>query len=58
MPTWFITGTDTEIGKISKQDFYERARFYKKGDLDPESPRSKNFYFRADCYNIPVSDLT
>ena len=46
------------LGKISKQDFYERARFYKKGDLDPESPRSKNFYFRADCYNIPVSDLT
>ena len=46
------------LGKISKQDFYERAKFYKEGDLDPESPRSKNFYFRADCYNIPIRELT
>ena len=45
------------LGKINKKDFYKKAKFYKKGALDPESPPSKNFYFKADCYNIPIKSL-
>ncbi len=45
------------LGKISKAEFYQKAKFYRKGELDPDSPPSKNFYFRADCYNIPISEL-
>ena len=45
------------LGKIDKEAFYKEATFYKKGELDPDSPPSKNFYFKADCYNIPISKL-
>jgi hypothetical protein len=45
------------LGKISKEDFYKEAKFYKEGELDPDSPPSKDFYFKADCYNIPISKL-
>jgi len=45
------------LGKISKKDFYKEAKFYKEGDLDPDSPPNAGFYFRADCYNIPISKL-
>tara|TARA_B100000029_G_C17016424_1_gene756893 strand:- start:47 stop:559 length:513 start_codon:yes stop_codon:yes gene_type:complete len=45
------------LGKISKEDFYKEAKFYKEGELDPDSPPSTDFYFKADCYNIPISKL-
>jgi hypothetical protein len=45
------------LGKISKENFYKEAKFYKEGELDPDSPPSKDFYFKADCYNIPISKL-
>ena len=45
------------LGKIDKATFYQKAKFYKEGDYDPESPRTKSFYFKADCYNLPVSQL-
>ncbi len=45
------------LGKISKKDFYKEAKFYKEGELDPDSPPSTDFYFKADCYNIPISKL-
>jgi len=45
------------LGKISKQNFYKEAKFYKEGELDPDSPPSTDFYFKADCYNIPISKL-
>ena len=45
------------LGKIDKSEFYQKARFYKEGDYDPESPPRKSFYFRADCYNIPIREL-
>ena len=45
------------LGKISKEDFYKEAKFYKEGELDPDSPPSTEFYFKADCYNIPISKL-
>ena len=46
------------LGKISKEDFYKEAKFYEEGELDPDSPPSKDFYFKADCYNIPISKLS
>jgi hypothetical protein len=45
------------LGRISKDDFYKEAKFYKEGERDPHSPPSKDFYFKADCYNIPISKL-
>jgi len=41
------------LGKISKLDFYKKAVFHRKGDIDPDN----NFTFKADCYNIPISLL-
>ena len=48
---------DWYLGKIDKSEFYQKARFYKEGDYDPDSPPRKSFYFRADCYNIPIREL-
>jgi len=45
------------LGKISKEDFYKKAKFYKEGELDPDSPRGRDFFFKADCYNIKISEL-
>ena len=41
------------LGKISKPNFYEKAAFHRKGEIDP----ANNFTFKADCYNIPISLL-
>jgi len=41
------------LGKITKPDFYKKAVFHRKGELDP----ANNFTFKADCYNIPISLL-
>ena len=41
------------LGKISKADFYKTATFHEKGEIDPDN----NFTFKADCYNIPISEL-
>jgi hypothetical protein len=43
------------LGIIEKTDFFKKAKFYKKGELEPDS--NPPFYFRADCYNIACSDL-
>jgi len=42
------------LGKISKPDFYVKAVFHRKGEVDP----ANNFTFKADCYNIPISLLS
>jgi hypothetical protein len=42
------------LGKISKPDFYAKAVFHRKGEVDP----ANNFTFKADCYNIPISLLS
>jgi hypothetical protein len=42
------------LGKISKPDFYTKAVFHRKGEVDP----ANNFTFKADCYNIPISLLS
>jgi|TARA_Y100000310_G_scaffold150092_1_gene149478 hypothetical protein len=41
------------LGKISKPDFYKKAIFHRKGEIDP----ANNFTFKADCYNISISEL-
>lgn len=41
------------LGGISKDDFYQKAKRWKRGDIDP----SNNFTFRADCYNIAIKEL-
>ena len=50
--------TDTSrawiLGSIPKQDFYTRATKYKRGDIDP----ANGFTFKADCYNLPISELS
>lgn len=43
------------VGWIKKEDFYEKATFYKKGEVDPFS--DLGWTFRADCYNLPYSGL-
>jgi len=45
------------LGKIKKSEFYQKAKFYKKGDYDPESSYNRKFYFRADCYNVQAREL-
>jgi len=43
------------LGYCGKKYFYNNASFYKKGDLDPSS--NLGWRFRADCYNLPISQL-
>ena len=43
------------VGYISQKEFYEKAIFYKKGDLDPNS--NLGWTFREDCYNLKISEL-
>jgi hypothetical protein len=45
------------LGSISKKEFYQKAVFYKQGELDPDSSPNYPFKFTADCYNIKVSQL-
>lgn len=41
------------LGWLSREDYYKKSKFLKKGDLDS----SNNFIVRADCYNVKISDL-
>ena len=41
------------LGTIPKDEYYAKAVRYKKGDMD----ESNNFIFKADCYNLPISEL-
>ena len=41
------------LGVYGRDDFYKDATHYKKGDKDP----SNNFTFKADAYNLPISNL-
>tara|TARA_B100001063_G_scaffold198619_1_gene191235 strand:+ start:130 stop:660 length:531 start_codon:yes stop_codon:yes gene_type:complete len=40
-------------GFMSKEDYFDKAIFWKKGAVDP----SNGFKVHADMYNIPISDL-
>jgi hypothetical protein len=41
------------LGYMCPSEYYNVAKFMKKGDLDP----SNNFYVKADCYNVAIKDL-
>lgn len=41
------------MGFMKKGDYYDKARFLKKGDMDG----SNSFIVREDCYNMFYSDL-
>jgi hypothetical protein len=43
------------LGGLTKNAFYKKAKFYKKGELDPIS--DLGWTFTADCYNVPISEL-
>jgi hypothetical protein len=42
------------IGEISKQNFYKEATLYRKGDID----YNNGYTFKADCYNLQISQLS
>ena len=42
------------LGWMPRSEFYEKARFYKKGEADPEM---RGWKFRADCWNVRVDQL-
>lgn len=41
------------LGRISKDEYFEKAVRHKKGEVD----ESNNFTFKADCYNLQISEL-
>ena len=42
-------------GFIKKKDFYDKAVFGKKGQIDPRG--NGKWKFKSDCYNILIKDL-
>jgi len=40
-------------GWLSKKDYFKRAKFLKKGQIDP----SNNWKVKADCYNVPYKNM-
>jgi len=42
-------------GWIPKDEFFKRAKFFRKGQTDPKFPSWK---FAASCYNLEISKLT
>lgn len=43
------------LGYMPKEEFYKKAKFCKKGELDPDS--DCNWHFKEDCYNMYIRDL-
>ena len=41
------------LGSVTKEEYFKKARFMKKGDIDP----SNNYKVRADCYNLKIKQL-
>ena len=41
------------LGMLTKEEYFNKATFLKKGDIDP----SNNYTVKADCYNVPISEL-
>jgi hypothetical protein len=41
------------LGWMDKDEYLNRATFMVEGEIDP----SNNFKVRADCYNLPISEL-
>ncbi len=47
-------GTLYILGDCGREDYFNRARFLKKGEQDGDN----GYIVRADCYNLPISELT
>jgi len=41
------------LGMLTKENYFDKATFLKKGQIDP----ANNYTVRADCYNVPISEL-
>lgn len=41
------------LGSIPKQEFYAKAKHWKKGEVDEDN----GYKVRADCYNLPIKEL-
>lgn len=50
-----FTGRAWIFGWIDKEEYFDSAVFFKKGQVDPKS--RIGWKFVADCYNLPYSDL-
>lgn len=51
---YFITKRAWLLGWKEKNKFFEEAKFYREGDIDPTDVE---WTFRADCWNLEVSKL-
>lgn len=40
------------LGYLSKKEFFNKAVYKRKGDLDTDG-----FVFKDDCYNVPIGEL-
>jgi hypothetical protein len=43
------------LGYLPKQEFFDLARFFKKGDSDPSSPNK--FTYKSDTYSVRIDQL-
>lgn len=41
------------LGWLTTEDYFKKARFLKKGDIDP----SNKYTVKADCYNVAINEL-
>lgn len=41
------------LGWITKEDYFDKARFLRKGDRDGDN----SFVVKADCYNLSIKEL-
>lgn len=41
------------LGRISKEEYFKKAKFLKKGDQDGDN----GYVVKADCYNLAISKL-
>jgi len=41
------------LGELPKNEYFEKAKFLERGQFDP----SNNWKCKADCYNVPISEL-
>lgn len=44
------------LGFIPKDQFIKKAKFFRKGEVDPDD-QSGLFIFKSDCYSVKASDL-
>lgn len=43
------------LGYVPKDEFFKKAKFCKRGELDPDS--NCHWRFKEDCYNMYIKDL-